>query len=90
MSDTMDVQFNEGSTAVSLAELDGQRVERGVPVTVPREIGEQLVKQGWEEVGGSTSKPSPQAASSPQSASSPGSGAGSKSQPASGPTKGDE
>lgn len=58
MSDTMDVQYDEGSPAVSLA--DGTVAERGKPCTVSGEIGKQLVEQGWTEVkGGKPIDPTP-------------------------------
>lgn len=50
MSATMDVRYDEGTAAVSLA--DGTRVERGETVTVSEELGKQLVAQGWLQIKG--------------------------------------
>lgn len=50
------VQYDEGSSSVTLG--TGTRVERGVPVSVPEEVGKRLLKQGWRETKAKASSPS--------------------------------
>ncbi len=45
----MKVQFDEGPAALLVNEVG--RVERGTAVEVSKELGEQLLEQGWREVG---------------------------------------
>lgn len=58
----MKVKFTEGPSALS---VNGERVERGEPVEVSKELGEQLLAQGWKKAGGSqkpaTEKPTAEA-----------------------------
>lgn len=46
------VQYDEGAAAVYLA--DGTYAERGKPVSVPVEVGKQLLEQGWHEAKASS------------------------------------
>jgi hypothetical protein len=51
----MDVQYDEGVDSVQLE--DGTLVKRGESVTVSAEIGQELCKQGWEQVNVPTTPP---------------------------------
>lgn len=44
---TISVQYDEGAASTILA--DGTVAERGKPVSVSVEIGEQLLDQGWRK-----------------------------------------
>lgn len=62
---TISVQYDEGAAAVYLA-FNGALVNRGEPVTVPVEVGENLIEQGWHEASKS-SKPSAKKTTKPES-----------------------
>jgi len=49
----MQIRYSEGPLSVSVPALN-REIKRGEVVTVPDDLGKQLVVQGWEQVKSKT------------------------------------
>lgn len=49
----MRVQYPEGPRSLTIAAI-GITAQRGEPVEVPDDVGEQLLRQGWQKAGTTT------------------------------------